>query len=248
MLLPLATRSLPALTALSPPTLSSSTLLAAAGTVDAPVWVLPLGAACMMLVPLLLVLASKQGGDAAAAALLPLQGTVVGGGGVDPILKRAKRFNDVRRRKRRERLMTRLTVMVSGTTWKGKGLFAQKAIPGGTYLFDYEGEQLDKSSYDARYPDRVSDYAVGIRKSDGTISFVDAANEQLSGLARFMNHDGERPNVARKTLFDGPTPRVVMYTTRDVEAGEELQWVCAPCPTAPVTPIAPSRAQRFSPC
>ena len=110
MLLPLATRSLPALTALSPLTLSSSTL-----TVDAPVWVLRLGAACMMLVPLLLVLASKQGGDAAAAVLLPLQGTVVGGGGVDPILKRAKRFNDVRRRKRRERLMTRLTVMVASS-------------------------------------------------------------------------------------------------------------------------------------
>ena len=235
MLLPLATRSLPALTALSPssstllatvtpPTLFSSTLLATVGQVEAPGWVLPLGAATMLLVPLLLVLASKQGAPSGAGG----SASRVGGGGVDPVLARAKIFNDIRRRKRRERLMSRMAVIVLGTKQKGRGLFAQRPIEAGHYLFDYEGEQLDRSGYNARYPDKVSDYAVGIKKSDGTISFVDAANERKSGLARFMNHDGERPNVARKTLFDGSMPRVVMYTTRHIEAGEELQWDYGP--------------------
>lgn len=248
MLVPLAARSLPALTTLSPPTLSSSlpalttlssptlsssTLLATVldadgarvvGAVDAPGWLLPLAAACTLLVPLLLVVASKQGAPSSTSGFA----SRVGGGAIDPVLARAKRFNDIRRRKRRERLMARMAVIVLGTKKKGKGLFAQRPIPAGAYLFDYEGERLDKAGYNARYPDRVSDYAVGIKSSDGAISFVDAANPLKSGLARFMNHDGDRPNVARKTLFDGPMPRVVMYTTRHVEAGEELQWDYGP--------------------
>lgn len=66
--------------------------------------------------------------------------------------------------------------------------------------------------------------------SDGRMRFVDAIDPLKSGLARFMNHDvGRLANVARKTKWDDPAgPRVVMYTTRAVEAGEELQWDYGP--------------------
>ena len=47
----------------------------------------------------------------------------------------------------------------------------------------------------------VSDYTVGIRARDGHMSFVDAQQESC-GLARFMNHCGGHPNVARRTQFD----------------------------------------------
>jgi SET domain-containing protein len=159
----------------------------------------------------------------------------------------------------RRRFLSRWDVAVLDTEDKGKGLFAQHAIPEGAYLFDYEGEPLDLPAYQSRYPDKVSDYAVGIKMPSGVINFMDAADPRKSGLARFMNHDRRRanvrrattlgghpappappaplappcaastalppPQVKRSTKFDDPTgPRVLMYASKRIEAGEELQW------------------------
>jgi len=180
------------------------------GAVDAPIWVLPVGVAMMAMIPVMLL--TLSGGSQAAAP-------------VDPVIARAKRHADIRRRKRREALMNRMAVIVMETKSMGRGLFAQRALPAGEYLFDYEGETLDLAAYKARYSDGVSDYAVGIKARDGTMSFVDGNNELKSGLARFLNHDDRAPNVARRTLLDAPGgPRVLMYTTRAVQAGEELMW------------------------
>ena len=45
-----------------------------------------------------------------------------------------------------------------------------------------EGELLDKSEYDARYPDKVSDYTAAYRQtSDGQMKFIDAASTQTIG-------------------------------------------------------------------
>ena len=159
----------------------------------------------------------------------------------------------------RRRFLSRWDVAVLDTEDKGKGLFAQHAIPEGAYLFDYEGEPLDLPAYQSRYPDKVSDYAVGIKMPSGVINFMDAADPRKSGLARFMNHDRRRanvrrattlgghpappappaplappcaastalppPQVKRSTKFDDPAgPRVLMYASKRIEAGEELQW------------------------
>lgn len=89
---------------------------------------------------------------------------------------------------------------------------------------------LDDTSYRARYPNGVSDYTVGVRKPDGTMTFIDAQKDaqtrQSTGLAGFMNHNRARANVARRTLFDtvDGVPRVLMYSTRDIAPGEEIQW------------------------
>lgn len=101
----------------------------------------------------------------------------------------------------RRRFLTRWDFAVLDTEDKGKGLFAQHAIPEGAYLFDYEGETLDLPAYQSRYPDKVSDYAVGVKMPSGVMRFLDAANPRKSGLARFMNHDRRHANVRRATAL-----------------------------------------------
>ena len=101
----------------------------------------------------------------------------------------------------RRRFLSRWDFAVLDTEHKGKGLFAQHDIPEGAYLFDYEGETLDLPAYESRYPDKVSDYAVGIKMPNGAMQFKDAADPRKSGLARFMNHDFRRANVRRATAL-----------------------------------------------
>ena len=103
----------------------------------------------------------------------------------------------------RRRFLSRWDFAVLDTEHKGKGLFAQHDIPEGAYLFDYEGETLDLPAYESRYPDKVSDYAVGIKMPNGAMQFKDAADPFKSGLARFMNHDFRRANVRRATALGG---------------------------------------------
>ena len=73
----------------------------------------------------------------------------------------------------------------------------------------------------------MSDYALGIKLSNGQMCFVDAVDPASSGLARYINHSAKRPNVKRKTVLSGPDggkPRVLMYARRTISAGEELLW------------------------
>ena len=108
----------------------------------------------------------------------------------------------------RRRFLSRWDFAVLDTEHKGKGLFAQHDIPEGAYLFDYEGETLDLPAYESRYPDKVSDYAVGIKMPNGAMQFKDAADPCKSGLARFMNHDFRRANVRRATALGGHLHRL----------------------------------------
>lgn len=198
------------------------------GAVDAPMWLMPLAAAGCGLIPVSLLALSK-GAAPPAGAVASASAAVQGArdrvqGARDRVFSIANKYPKLRRRLRRERLLMRRNLAVLDTEEKGKGLFAQQSIPGGTYLFDYEGEELDLPAYQSRYPDRVSDYAVGIKMPDGGIKFVDAADERKSGLARFINHSRRRANVRRATKLDGEHPRVLMYTTKPIQAGEELQW------------------------
>ena len=94
----------------------------------------------------------------------------------------------------RRRFLSRWDFAVLDTEHKGKGLFAQHDIPEGAYLFDYEGETLDLPAYESRYPDKVSDYAVGIKMPNGAMQFKDAADPRKSGLALSL----------RKQSFRGP--------------------------------------------
>jgi len=114
---------------------------------------------------------------------------------------------------------------VSDAGGKGLGLFAMQRVPKGTYLFDYTGDLLTQTEYDVRYPDKVSDYTCGLRLPTGQMQFIDGRDMTLGAPARFMNHDGERPNVGRRTFCEeGAAPRVLMYALRDLDVGDELQW------------------------
>jgi hypothetical protein len=117
----------------------------------------------------------------------------------------------------------------TGDPARGRGLYVSEgsAISSGTYLFDYEGELIDQQSYDARYsPEsaKQADYAVGLLLPDGRSVYIDAADEAQSNLARFMNHvDSDQANVVAWTLYE-PTPRVLCFAARDLEAGVELRF------------------------
>eukprot|EP00316_Scyphosphaera_apsteinii_P012988 CAMPEP_0119308764 /NCGR_PEP_ID=MMETSP1333-20130426/12752_1 /TAXON_ID=418940 /ORGANISM="Scyphosphaera apsteinii, Strain RCC1455" /LENGTH=227 /DNA_ID=CAMNT_0007312609 /DNA_START=18 /DNA_END=701 /DNA_ORIENTATION=+ len=198
--------------------LPSASLIAAAsnsvglayGSVNAPPYLLPVAAAATGLLPLLLLAATTTNMERPPP--------------VDPVIVSAERYPSKTRRTRRERLLARLAFAIGATEGKGLGLFAKKSLPAGEYLFDYEGEKLDYAAYHARYPDGVSDYAVGIRGRDGGMMFVDAAHPS-SGLGRFINHSSRHANVARRTLHDSDEgPRVLMYTKQAIAPGEELQW------------------------
>jgi len=108
---------------------------------------------------------------------------------------------------------------------KGLGLFAMQRVPKGSYLFDYTGELLSQTEYDVRYPNSVSDYTAGLRLPSGQMHFIDGRDEVLGAPGRFMNHDGGRPNVGRRTFCEaGAPPRILMYAIRDIDVGDELQW------------------------
>jgi len=117
------------------------------------------------------------------------------------------------------------TVARTGDT-RGLGLYAEVPMQAGSYLFDYTGEHLDEEEYVRRYPgDAHADYVVGVERSDGSLAYVDACSETLSGLARFLNHDGADPNCVMWTLAEeGCLPRLLMCIARDVAVGEELVW------------------------
>lgn len=101
----------------------------------------------------------------------------------------------------------------------GRGLFATAEVPSGTYLFDYVGESLSESEMFARYPDAKGRYIACI----GEAMYIDGADEQKSGMARWINHSQRRANVLwRKQRFGPGAPAMHFYTLRDIAEGEEL--------------------------
>ena len=188
---------------------AASVLLSAsmAGTVKAPAWLLPTAAAGMAAIPAGLAQIAKQMKNAEGKAQDDWRR-------IAPSIEESLFAADPQ------------CVCVLDAGAKGAGLYSTQFVPKGTYLFDYTGELLSKTEYDARYPNKVSDYTAGIRDpTTGIMSFIDGRDEQLGTPARYMNHDGRRPNVGRRSYIvpDGE-PRILMYSLRDIEPGDELQW------------------------
>ena len=78
-----------------------------------------------------------------------------------------------------------------------------------------------------RFPNQVSDYCAALKNpGNGVLTFVDGQDERLGSPSRWMNHDGARPNVGRRSFFprDGTPPRILMYSLRELQPGDELQW------------------------
>ena len=158
-------------------------------------------------------------GLAAAAALAP----GLGAAGVF-FVRRRRATNERQAAELRERLLSMRpvssdTVYVDETgTIKGRGLYARAALEPNTYLFDFTGELLEEDAYRERYPDGVdADYVVCLGKR-----YIDAADEGVSGVARFMNHARQQPNCVCFTMEE--PPRAMLYTQEQVEVGDELVW------------------------
>jgi hypothetical protein len=183
------------------------------GTVDAPGWVLPLCSVLAAGIPLLILTLARIGSGASANSARVLTGPPEAFMEPAPTPLQHDGIGS-RHPEWLQILPTRL---------KGNGLFSCAPIARGSFLFDYEGERIDEAEYRRRYPDRVSDYAVGVKKN-GVITFIDGVDPALSGVARYMNHSAARPNVKMQTDLVSEPPRVLMYAIKDIEPGDELVW------------------------
>jgi hypothetical protein len=179
------------------------------GTVNAPGWVLPVFSLLIAGLPLLLLLAARVGSAATASEERP--------SAPEPDFSMPHADESVAARHPQ-------WLQVLPTLLKGDGLFSRAPIPRGSFLFDYEGERIDQAEYQRRYPDRVSDYAVGVKKMNGIVTFIDGVDPAISGLARYMNHSAARPNVKMHTDVVADPPRVLMYAIKDIKPGDELVW------------------------
>jgi hypothetical protein len=113
----------------------------------------------------------------------------------------------------------------------GNGLFCKQQISEGTFIMKYGGEVLSETEYFRRYPDGQGKYVAAIPEClplpyCGKLSeptFIDGCDASKSNFARYMNSKtkGEGANVAWKKQRFG-VRNMNFYTTRDVEAGEEL--------------------------
>jgi SET domain-containing protein len=93
----------------------------------------------------------------------------------------------------------------------GFGLFAAQDIPRNTYLMDYAGKLLTTAQAD----EKGGQYLFEIN-SHWTIDGTNRKN-----LARYINHSC-RPNCETDTR--DREKRVVIYTIRNVKAGDELSY------------------------
>jgi len=115
---------------------------------------------------------------------------------------------------------------------RGRGLYvADVPIAANTYLFDYRGELIDQTAFEARYegPEGPrSEYAISILLPDERSVYIDARDPRVSNVARFMNHAEATPgrNCECWTLSPPTTSKVraLLFASRDLAVGEELCW------------------------
>lgn len=101
----------------------------------------------------------------------------------------------------------------------GRGVFAARFIPAGTYILEYEGQRLSTEEADASEPSDPSDasHTFFFALSDGTI-----INGGVGGNdSRFINHSCE-PNCEGHENDSGT--RVYIVTLRDIQPDEELLY------------------------
>ena len=116
---------------------------------------------------------------------------------------------------------------------RGNGAFATQDIACGVCLGDYEGELLDLKEFFERYGSEsgVGEYCIRIdddfvidgrqvviQNKDETCEYSDMI--KASFTPAYINHSARRCNVVRKILRK--ERRVLMYTSRKVNPGEEL--------------------------
>ncbi|XP_006900681.1 PREDICTED: histone-lysine N-methyltransferase EHMT1 [Elephantulus edwardii] len=102
----------------------------------------------------------------------------------------------------------------------GWGVRALQDIPLGTFVCEYVGELISDSEADVREEDS---YLFDLDNKDGELYCIDA--RFYGNVSRFINHHCE-PNLVPVRVFmshqDLRFPRVALFSTRPIEAGEQL--------------------------
>ncbi|XP_033121220.1 uncharacterized protein LOC117120307 isoform X2 [Anneissia japonica] len=106
------------------------------------------------------------------------------------------------------------------TNQMGWGLRALQKIPKGTFVCEYAGELISDAEADRRQDDS---YLFDLDNREGDVYCIDA--RYYGNISRFINHLCE-PNIVPVRIFvdhhDLRFPRIVFFTSRDVNAYEEL--------------------------
>ncbi|KAM9207580.1 histone-lysine N-methyltransferase EHMT1 isoform 3-T3 [Dugong dugon] len=102
----------------------------------------------------------------------------------------------------------------------GWGVRALQDIPLGTFVCEYVGELISDSEADVREEDS---YLFDLDNKDGDVYCIDA--RFYGNVSRFINHHCE-PNLVPVRVFmshqDLRFPRVALFSTRPIVAGEQL--------------------------
>ncbi|KAJ0407671.1 hypothetical protein ATCC90586_001853 [Pythium insidiosum] len=121
-------------------------------------------------------------------------------------------------------------LFVARTATKGWGVFAAQAIEKGEYIGEYTGEVISSAEMQRRYAthyDRVGlNYVLALRESTSRASVyrtnVDAT--RVGCFTRLINHSCEPSLRMDAVRVDSFVPRLVLFTRRAVEEGEELTF------------------------
>ncbi|XP_047279841.1 histone-lysine N-methyltransferase EHMT1 isoform X17 [Homo sapiens] len=102
----------------------------------------------------------------------------------------------------------------------GWGVRSLQDIPPGTFVCEYVGELISDSEADVREEDS---YLFDLDNKDGEVYCIDA--RFYGNVSRFINHHCE-PNLVPVRVFmahqDLRFPRIAFFSTRLIEAGEQL--------------------------
>ncbi|KAJ0403260.1 hypothetical protein P43SY_007564 [Pythium insidiosum] len=123
-----------------------------------------------------------------------------------------------------------VNLFVARTATKGWGVFAAQAIEKGEYIGEYTGEVISSAEMQRRYAthyDRVGlNYVLALRESTARASVyrtnVDAT--RVGCFTRLINHSCEPSLRMDAVRVDSFVPRLVLFTRRAVEEGEELTF------------------------
>ena len=127
----------------------------------------------------------------------------------------------------------------------GFGVFSREAVPRGMPVMEYVGEVVRRPVADRRERaaggfgargDLPSTYMFALDENDADSRVVDAARK--GNLARFANHSCA-PNCATRSVVLANRRRVVLFTLRDVQRGEEVTYDYQ---------FAPEIPERETPC
>ncbi|KAL7837121.1 hypothetical protein SRHO_G00268320 [Serrasalmus rhombeus] len=123
----------------------------------------------------------------------------------------------------------RVRLGVFCTQDRGWGVLALEAIPQGCFVCEYAGEvigfqearkrQLSQTAEDMNYIIAVQEHGGGQQPSR---TFVDPAT--VGNVGRFLNHSCQPNLVMVPVRVHSLVPRLALFTSRDIEAGEELTF------------------------